>query len=61
MKTIVELRATPVPTTPAEIVDYLRECACVDDRGLRRMPNWLDDEVFNAAADMIEKYSDSTR
>lgn len=54
MKTIVHLKTTHVPSTDAEIVDYLRECACVDDCGLRRLPNWLDDEVFDAAANMIE-------
>lgn len=61
METIVHLKATPVPSTPAEIVEYLRECACVDDRGLRRLPNWLDDEVFDAAARLIEELTGSAR
>ena len=47
MKTVIHL-------TPYEIVDYLRELACVDERGLRRLPNSLDDKVFNAAANIIE-------
>jgi hypothetical protein len=48
-----EMSLTHVPATPAEIIEYLRECACVDDRGIRRLPNWLDDEVFDGAADLI--------
>ena len=53
----VHLKLEPdhMPKTTAELVEYLRTMACVDyDTGLRRMPNYTDDEVFKAAANIIE-------
>lgn len=50
-----EISSVHVPETPKEVVEFLREEACVDERGMRRRPNWLDDEVFNRAAQLIEK------
>lgn len=51
----VYVRLVTTPQTPDEIVEYLRTEACVDERGMRRLPNWIDDEVFEAAADLIDK------
>lgn len=51
----VEMSLVTVPHTPDEIVEYLRTEACVDERGMRRLPNWIDDEVFDAAADLIDR------
>lgn len=53
----VHLKLEPdhMPKTTAELVDYLRTMSCVDyDTGLRRMPNFVDDQVFDGAADLIE-------
>ncbi|KNY13630.1 hypothetical protein AKG11_28260 [Shinella sp. SUS2] len=53
----VHLKLEPdhMPKSIAQLVEYLRTMACVDyDTGLRRMPNYTDDEVFSAAAGIIE-------
>lgn len=56
----MKLEPDGMPKTTAELVDYLRTMACVDERGLRRLPNYLDDQVFDAAADLIEKLMTDT-
>lgn len=45
-----------MPESVPELVEYLRTMACVNpDTGYRRMPNYVDDEVFDAAASEIER------
>lgn len=37
------------------VVEHLRQKVCVDpDTGLRRLPNYLDDEIFRLAANLLE-------
>lgn len=44
------------PKNASEVVKYLREMACVDpETGHRRLPTYIDDEVFLAAALYIER------
>lgn len=52
-----EMYLTMVPSTPDEIVEHLRENVCVNQRGIRCLPTRVDDEVFDAAANMIERLS----
>lgn len=42
---------------PKQVADYLRSMACVDTKsGERTMPSNGDDEMFEAAADIIERF-----
>ncbi|TQX91258.1 hypothetical protein EQW76_00515 [Rhizobium sp. rho-13.1] len=51
----IKLVDDQTPETVEDLISYLREMICVDEQGMRRMPNYVDDEVCNAAADLIEK------
>lgn len=51
----IRIEADHAPTTIPELIDYLRTMACVDfETGRRVMPRFIDDEVFDRAADLIE-------
>lgn len=46
-----------MPQSVEELVEYLRTMACVDyETGYRRMPNYVDDEIFAMAANLIESH-----
>lgn len=51
----IKLEPDHMPKDTAELVEYLRAMICVDDHGMRRLPNYVDDQVCDAAADLIEK------
>lgn len=51
----IKVEADHMPKDTAELVEYLRTMICVDDRGMRRLPNYVDDQVCDAAADLIER------
>jgi hypothetical protein len=51
----IKLVPENMPKSIEELVEYLRTMICVDDRGMRRLPNYVDDEVCHAAADLIER------